>query len=304
MRVTNTMMTNSILRYLSAQNEALFERQNVIASQRRINKPSDDPLGITKIMDHRTTIATVEQYQKNIERGKTRLDITELTLDLVDDLLQVVRGIAQDQSDGTSQSRQLLAEEVKNLFDQILDLANYEFNNNYMFAGHQTDTAPFSRDDSLLTTFDKYTVTYNGDDGDMQIVVAENTVINIDADGRPIFQNAANGGINVFDVMRDLIVGLENDDQAAISAQSELLDQSRKQINTVRGASAPIMYQLETTENHWENYKPKIEELLSKVQDADITEAVVELKNIELAYQTTIATAARIIQPGLIDFLK
>jgi flagellar hook-associated protein 3 FlgL len=46
MRVTNNMMTDSLVRYLTAQNEALYERQTVIASQKRINRPSDDPIGI------------------------------------------------------------------------------------------------------------------------------------------------------------------------------------------------------------------------------------------------------------------
>jgi flagellar hook-associated protein 3 FlgL len=304
MRVTNTIMTNSIVRYLSTQNEALFERQTIIASQKRINKPSDDPLGMGKVLDYRQTLAAVEQYQKNIQRGKTRLEVTETTLDLADELLKLVRGIAQVESDTTTESRLQAADAVKNLFDQVMSTANSKFNDNYMFSGHQTNTAPFSRDDALATTFDQYTVTYNGDDGDVQIIVAENSVVNIDADGRPIFHDAASGGINIFDVMRDLIVGLETDDSAAISAQVDLLDQGRIQLNEIRGASAPIVSQLEITENHWLNYKPKIEQYLSKVEAADITEAVVELKNLELAYQSTIATAASIIQPGLIQFLK
>jgi flagellar hook-associated protein 3 FlgL len=135
-------------------------------------------------------------------------------------------------------------------------------------------------------------------------MVAHNSEITIDTDGRPLFHNAAAGGLNIFDAMRDLIVGLENDDTAAISAQGGMMDQARTQINNIRAANAPILYQLETTENHWQNYKPKIKELLGKQEETDITQAVVELQRIELAYQTTLATAARIIQPGLINFLK
>jgi flagellar hook-associated protein 3 FlgL len=124
------------------------------------------------------------------------------------------------------------------------------------------------------------------------------------ADGQPIFHDAASGGINIFDVMRDLIVGLENDDTAAISIQSGLLEQGETQIQDIRSANAPILYQLQTTENHWEHYEPKIEDLLGTEENADITRAVVELQSLELAYQSTLATAARIIQPGLISFLQ
>ncbi len=80
-------MTDSLVRYLTAQNEALYERQTIIASQKRINKPSDDPIGMGKVLDYRQTLASIEQYQTNIQSGKMRLDITEIHLDLVDDLL-------------------------------------------------------------------------------------------------------------------------------------------------------------------------------------------------------------------------
>ena len=58
------------------------------------------------------------------------------------------------------------------------------------------------------------------------------------------------------------------------------------------------------TERHWLDYKPKIQDLMAKEEEADITKAVVELQNLELAYQTTLATAARLIQPGLMQFLR
>jgi len=304
MRVTNNTMIHSIVRYLTSQNEALFDRQNIIASGKKINKPSDDPLGMGRVLDYRQTIASIEQYQTNIQRGKTRLDVVEVNLDLVDDLLEVVRAIAQDETGGTTESRQRAAESLKDVYDQILDQANSKFNDNYLFSGYQTKTAPFSRDDTQATTFDQFTITYNGDAGDMQFIVADNTTITMQADGQPIFHDAASGGINIFDVMRDLIVGLENDDTAAISIQSGLLEQGETQIQDIRSANAPILYQLQTTENHWEHYKPKIEDLLGTEENADITRAVVELQSLELAYQSTLATAARIIQPGLISFLQ
>ena len=60
MRVTNNMMTDSLVRYLTAQNEALYERQKLIASQKRINRPSDDPIGMRKVLDYRQTLSSIE----------------------------------------------------------------------------------------------------------------------------------------------------------------------------------------------------------------------------------------------------
>ena len=304
MRVTNNTMINSIVRYLTRQNEALFDKQTIIASGKKINTPSDDPLLMGKVLDYRQIIATIEQYQSNILHGKTRLNVTETNLDLVDELLRVSRSIGRTEAEGTTESRLVAAGSLKNLYDQILDLANSKFNDNYLFSGYQIKTAPFSRDDTQATTFDKFTVSYHGDTGDVQFIVADNTTVTMDADGQPIFHDAASGGINIFDVMRDLIVTLENDDTAAISTQSDLLDQARTQIQNIQSANVSISYQLQTSENHWQQYKNTIEDLLGKAENADVTRAAVELRSLELAYQSTLATAAKIIQPGFLSFLE
>jgi flagellin-like hook-associated protein FlgL len=322
-----------------------------------------------KVLDYRNQMATVEQYLDNVDRGTTRLEFTEITLKMVDELMAVVREISQTQAKGSTVSRDLAAKEVRNLYDQTVELANSKLGKNYMFAGHQTDTPAFGHiaevsggtpgdlvfglsanassvtieitDDTgaVINTISpagggtdglntvawsgpvpadglyRFTVsasnaagdvmdyaTYNGDNGEVRIVTGENSEVVIDADGRNIFTPA--GKVDVFEVMADLISALENDDEAAIIAQTKKLDDSRSQVNEIRATSAPKIYQLETTGQFWSNYKPKLEEMLSKTEDTDLNEAVMRLNQIDLAYQTTIATAARIIQPGLINFLK
>ena len=85
---------------------------------------------------------------ENIKQGKTRLEITETTLKQVDDLVQQARKLAEANSGAeiTAEQRQLAAENVKEIYDQVMQLANSRFGGRYMFAGYQTDTAPFTRD--------------------------------------------------------------------------------------------------------------------------------------------------------------
>lgn len=369
MRVTNSMMSNTITRYLMRQSEDLYKVQEQISSQKRINRPSDDPVGMRRVLDYRNQMATVEQYMDNVKRGTSRLEFTEITLEMVDDLLGVVREISQTQAKGTTSSRGLAAKEVRNMYDQTVELANSKLGKNYMFAGHQTDTPAFGHvvevsggipgdivfglcADATNVTLEikdntgavintivpagggtdgintvawsgpvpadglyTFTVTasnaggdvvdyatYNGDNGEVRILLGENTELTIDADGRNIFTPA--GKADVFEVMADLIFALENDDDAAIETQTKKLDETRSQVNDIRASSAPKMYQLEATGQFWDNYKPKLEHMLSDTEDLDLNEAAMKLNQIDLAYQTTIATAARIIQPGLINFLK
>ena len=386
MRVTHNMMSNSILLHLQRQAEQLYNVQTKIATGKKLNKPSDDPIGLGQVLDYRSKLAVIEQYQDNINQGKTRMESNELTLELMDELIGLARGLAQDYSDPdlAPEDKQMAAKEIQDIYDQIVALANSKFGGNYIFSGHQTDTAPFSHlveitggvaadlivglsddatdvtieirdqngtvvrtinlgdgitpgsggtdgintiawdglDDGGLPLVDgQYTftitamngastvqdyVTYNGDDGQLPIIIGENIEVAIDMDGRNYFTPA--GGVNLFETLKDLVTGLNNPDPEAgsvqIMATIDQLDQACQQINTKRSEYGPDLYRLEQAENHWMYFSSNLEMAISKIEEADITEAALELSNLELAYETTLATAARIIQPGLVDFLK
>ena len=303
MRVTQNITTSTFISYINQHAENLLNTQQQIASQKRINKSSDDPIGMGQVLGYRTNLALTDQYKENIEQGKIRLEFNEVTLDLVSDLVKTARGLAENYSGSTfsAATRQSAALQVKDLYDQIMQIANSKFNGNYIFSGHATNTAAFSRDAD-------FNATYNGDDGDFRIMVSDNVEVKIAADGRNIFQNAADGGVNIFDELKKLIDGLENPDPAAGSAQIEatvnVLQDGRDQINSRRSEYAPVLYRLQATDDYMTNLRPKVEEAMATLEQADITKAVVELQNLELAYETTIATAARIIQPSLLDFLR
>ena len=301
MRVTPKITINTFIRNIHQQANGILKAQQQIASQKRINKISDDPIGMGQVLGYRSNLAVIEQYEENIDQGVTRLEFNELTLDLAFDLITTARRLAEDYSgpEVTLETRQAVAHQVKDLYDQVMQLANTKFNDNYIFSGHATDTTPFTRDAD-------YNATYNGDDGEVRIVVAENVEVKIDADGRNIF--AAPGGVNVFDELKNLIDGLENPDTVAGSAQIEAtvspLFDAREQISNKRTEYGPALYRLQVTEEYWENLKPKVEGAMATTEAADVTRAVLELKNLEIAYETTLATAARIIQPNLMDFLR
>jgi len=369
MRVTNSMMSNTLTRYLMQQSEAIYKVQEQISTQKRINKPSDDPMGMRKVLEYNNKIATIDQYMDNIQRATTRLESTEITLDVVDDLIGVVREVSQQQEKGTTQSRVFAADQVKDLYDQIVALANSKSGKNYMFSGHQIDTPAFGHavaisggtpgdlefglaadatnviievlDDTgnVINTITpagggtdgintvswsgpipadgiyKFNViasdagvdvvdyaTYNGDNGTVRVMIGEDTEITIKADGRDIF--TPSGQEDTFEVIADLITALQQGDTAAITALTQKLDTVRTHVSEFRATSAPKMYQLEYTQNFWSNFKPKMEKLLADTEGVDLNEAAMRLNQLDLAYQSTIATAARIIQPSLMNFLK
>jgi flagellar hook-associated protein 3 FlgL len=281
----------------------MLQRQEQLATQKRINRPSDDPSGAARVLNGRAALSAIDQFSTNIKRGVSRLEYNEEVLGMVDELVQRARRIGEEKagSEITAEERQLAASEVKEIYDQVLQLANSRFDGQYVFSGYQTATAPFSRNDD-------YEVTYAGDDGSARIPIAENVTVSIDADGRNYFHAEAGGGVNIFDELKDLIDGLEDSDldagSAAIQATIDPLENAHVQIMAKRTEGAPKLYRLQATQAYWDNFKPRIQEVIGREEDADITQAAVELQNLQVAYESTMAAAGRIIQPGLVDFLK
>ena len=71
MRVTNNMMANNMMSQIHRLNEELLMVQEKISSQKKLNRPSDDPLGMSKVLDFRSEISVIDQYQDNIAREMT-----------------------------------------------------------------------------------------------------------------------------------------------------------------------------------------------------------------------------------------
>ena len=297
MRVTNRLMADTVLNSLYKNTQQLFKLQEVVSSGKRINRPSDDPVGTGKILDYRKLLSSIDQYKENITRGKTQIELTESCLEAIDDLVLKARRIAVEQSAGELETRPTAAQEVKNIYDQILQLANTRLGNTYILSGHQTDTAPFSRDTD-------YNATYHGDDGDLRIIVGASLNRKINVTG----EDALRSGVNVFDALRDLINGLEDPDTTAgtaqIEAQAMPLSNALDQIKAVRAEAASTFTGLKSTENQLANFKLNIEDMLSDTENADIAQAIAELQIQKTAYETSLATAARILQRSLMDFLR
>ena len=140
MRVSSRIMAENIKSYLAKQSTALIETQTQIATGKKINSLSDAPGDIGKVLDYRTTLSKIEQYQENITDAKTRVEYTETVLGQINDLVNDAQTIA---SNPDTENREALALEVANIRDQIAGLVNTKYAGNYLFHGDLTDTAPF-----------------------------------------------------------------------------------------------------------------------------------------------------------------
>lgn len=264
----------------------MYKTQEMIVSGKRINRPSDDPIGMSSVMGYRSSIASLDQYSENISQAKIRIDTIENALDIVTELLHEAKNIAFDPN---PDMRLDLAQDVAAIRDQVLQISNYQLNGEYLFAGDLTDTAPFNAAGA-----------YAGDNGNAEFMIGQNAQVDIAADGSAIFQGVS----DIFAVLDTLETELIAGNATGITNQITPIENAIDNINTIRAQNAGGYKRLEATENHYAYFKLNMQELMSRTEDADLAAAIVDFQAQQTAYESTLATSSMIMQKSLIDFIR
>ena len=300
MRVTNKQLLNIVTRNVATSSEQLLKAQERVATMKRINRPSDDPIGMSKLLDYRKRIASIDQYTRNITSAEIQVEATVTGLEDVHELLNDAKDIAITQFSADDPSgRETAAREVIGIYDRIRDIANTRLGGTYIFAGHKTDTIPFTTDASYQTT-------YHGDDGEINAIVGEGMSFKINAHGNEAFTGVGvTDGVNIFDVLKDLKDALEAPvyNPTDIENQVGELIKGINQIENVTSQQSVAYKRLEHTEEYWNNLKQKFENVLSKTEDADAAQVAVELQAQETAYEMSLAAASNVLEKNILDFL-
>ncbi len=296
MRITQNMLTTASTNGLATSRGRFNRSLEVLGTGKRVRKPSDDPSGTRDILRYRSRIASLSQYQDNTAAGKSRLEVADASLTMVDDLLHQARSIAVEYPDGYDDAtRQTAAEAVKDIYDQVRDMANMRHGDQYIFAGHRSDQPPVSRDDA-------YNATWSGDEGDVRTAIGDGVQASLNAGGENPFRT--DDGTLVFDTLRNIIDGLEAGDPSAVSAEVDALDDAIEQVRGVQGQYAATYDRLQSTETHWRKEQLNMETLLADTENADLNEAAVDLQLQQIAYESALSATSNIISQTLLDFLK
>lgn len=145
-RVSDNMKFNTMKDNIFNIQTKYAELQEKLASQKEVNRPSDDPVGMAKILDYRSSQSAIKTYQRNAEQSESWLTMTETKLTSMQDLLVNAKEIALSQGSATANetTRKGAAVSVQSLIDELLSLANSKMGDRYLFAGSDTTVEPFS----------------------------------------------------------------------------------------------------------------------------------------------------------------
>lgn len=187
MRITHTTLYQASQAGLS---DLLAEYQTAneeIVSGKRINKLSDDPVGLSRVLDLRSSLSGLDQMSENIQSANMWLTGAETALRSVSDIADnaKVLSISMKNSVMSSDERKNAAVQVGEMLGQLLDLANTRVNGQYIFSGTALDTKAFAFDDPANPT----TAIYSGNDVEFALKTGKDTRMAVGYSGEDLFDS-------------------------------------------------------------------------------------------------------------------
>jgi flagellar hook-associated protein 3 FlgL len=317
------MMLNSMMRNMGKNLNRMSKTEEMLATGKKFSLPSDDPIGVSRSLRLNTDVANMEQYKRNVEDAQSWLGTTEMAINNLINIFQRARELTVQAANETNSvdERKAIAAEIDQLKGQIISTANTTYAGSYIFSGFKTNQALMSDDGEYLPVdlSKNEVIEFNvGISDRMGINVLPQKLFGIMGTASADDPVDANTLINsstppvpptyttpqMIQVFADLVDDLEGDDTAAISNALKRLDIHLNNINAVRAEVGVKSNRLELTLNRIEDDTLNLKDLLSKNEDADMAEVIMNLKMQENVYKSSLSGGARIIQPTLIDFLR
>lgn len=275
MRISTVQIYQRGVDSILDQQAQVFKTQLQLATNKRFLSPADDPTAAAQVLGLNESIAITTQYRTNAQAAQTRLDIEETTLDGAIDAFQRARELAVQGVNDTlsAEERQGIAQEVRQLMDQVLSLANTrDPSGEYIFAGAQSLDAPFSHNGSGVFSF-------SGDQNQRLLQIGPSRQIAVGDSGLDVFMkvdNAAGTGYqDAFTTLYTLATELEADNPSADRITE--IDNAINNMLEVRSRIGARLNAIEREEQVNLAYSVQLESARSDVQDLDMAQAATDL---------------------------
>ena len=188
MRVSTSWMQQQSVNTMMERQGDLSDIQTQMGTGKRINQPSDDPVGAARALELTHLDADTAQYQRNITSANARLGLEDQTLSSVGDVLGRVRTLLLQGMNATQtdESRSDIAAEMVQLRGQLLGMANSkDSQGDYIFAGNRTGAAPFVAQTGG--------VSYVGDEGQRMVAAGPGLQVATGDPGSSVFMDIPTG---------------------------------------------------------------------------------------------------------------
>ena len=310
-RITQRSIQESTLANLQRNLAGMATLQEQLSSQKRINRPSDDPTGTVSALTLRSDLRATEQHRRNADDGNAWLTTTDSTLQTVTTQLNKVQVlVTQGLNTGANSAtpRGALAVEIDGIKSSLLGLANTQYLGRNIFAGTAAGSAvdPASTTTGSLpsgATYPTSDYVFQDPGGTVERQVASDSKVRVDTPGATVF---GEGATSVFALLDKISAQLRSADPIAAGLSGSLGELQAAQ-STVRAAQADVgarQNRVEFARAQADDRKVSLNTSLSEVESIDLPATIVQLQSQQVAYQAALGATAKVLQPSLMDFLR
>jgi len=198
-RITNQMLNNT-MNYNLQRHQAEMDRiQNSLSTGKTVNMPRDNPISTTNQMLYRTRLTEIDQFLKNIDETKSRLDEVDTSIQSTLKIFQRLRVLTVQGANGIYSSferKEAAATEINELLEQLVAVANTKgATGRAIFGGFKTGTEdqpnPFVPVYQTLTAGNQgdamIGVEYRGNTGLVKRELSKGEYVEVNIPGNQVF---------------------------------------------------------------------------------------------------------------------
>ncbi|WP_028543959.1 flagellar hook-associated protein FlgL [Paenibacillus taiwanensis] len=296
MRITQSMMGKSMMTNLQTNYKRLDKYQEQLMTNRRLNRPSDDPVGVASALHYRAEISSTTQFADNVQDADSFMKFTDSVINEATQAIQKLSELAVQGGTDTvpDDARENIARETEQLYKHLVSLGNSQFKGKYIFNGQRINQQPYPDDPANQA--------YSLDTGVVQYQVGAGIYVDVNTLGDKVF--GAQGADSVFAIVDNMRKGLVNDNTSDIAASIPKLQGILEKLTLAQAEVGAKQNRLEFTTSRLDDLNLNYIDLQSKTEDIDMPKTITELKTAESIFQASLDTIARISRPSLLDFLR
>lgn len=322
-RMTTSMMAGTTLATIQRNFNRLADVNKQLSSGKRMSFASDDPASSVSSMRLRKELAATEQFKRNISDANSWLATSDAAMQSVADRYTEARTLLINSIDGAlgDKSQGALAAQLRKIAESIMSQANSTYLGRTVFAGNSDKGLVFKTGqnadgDTLFLAAEKDEITAKSVDRRIDA----DTTVQANIDGNKLFGTGTikwDGNILETDnnpsVMNLLIAAAQilespagpagENRQKIESIQKELGERFAK-LQEAQSAVGARHKQVLEAQNSVVFDLQQVKGQISDVEDIDIQKVTIDMSLASMAYQASLSSTQRVVQPTLLDYLR
>lgn len=293
MRITTGQLFENNRRQVQANYAAMAKWQAQLASGRRVESLSDDSAQSSLLLRKKGIRSAIEQYDNNLRHATGYLGQSEVALTEIQSIMRKAYELAIQGATSTldQPARLAIADEVNQMQDRYIALANSRGNEGqYLFGGMANSAPPYARAGNRLEFF--------GDTGDIRVETSPSQTMKVNTTGGNDFLE----GFAALESLKQNLIGgqpgvISGTNVGALQSLSGRFGQLRSEVGVT-------MQQVNSLKSDNRRRMDELTEGISAIEDVDFTVAVSELSRAQTAYQAALTVSANGFSLSLMDYLR